>query len=153
MARRQIMNTIVPRMSEKAFKVSSEVNTYVFTVPLDMNRTQVADAVKAQYSVDVENVSITVSKGKAVRYVRKGGRVNKGFRADIKKAYVKLPKGQTLPIFAAIEEEIKEVEKTDKTAAPEQKKRGLFNRKDQKATKTASAGTQVTRTQAKVGEK
>jgi hypothetical protein len=82
--------------------------------------------------------------------------VNKGFRADVKKAYVRLPAGQTLPIFAAIEEEIKEAdksEKTEKTTATEQKRRGIFGRKNEKATKTATAGTQVTRTQAKVGEK
>ena len=148
------MSVLVPRMSEKAFKLSTDRNTYVFNVPIDMNRNQVADSIAKEYSVTVESVKIAIAKGKAVRFVRKGGRVNTGFRADVKKAYVRLAKGQSLPIFAAVEEEIKASEKDAKTETVAPKaKRGIFARKNEKATKTGGAGATVTRTQAKIGEK
>ena len=147
------MNVLVPRMSEKSFKLSQERNTYVFNVPLDMNRTQVADAIKAQYSVEVVDVTIAIAKGKAVRHIRKGGRVNVGTRANVKKAYVRLAVGNSLPIFAAVEEEIKSEKDSKSAETPEKAKRGIFGRKNEKATKAAGAATKVTRTQAMVGEK
>jgi len=148
------MNVLVPRMSEKAFKLSTDRNTYVFNVPLTMNRSEVATAIAKEYSVTVESVKISIAKGKAVRFIRKGGRVNTGNRADVKKAYVRLAKGQSLPIFAAVEEEIKAAEKDVKTPdTTEKAKRGIFGRKNEKATKSAGAATAVTRTQAKIGEK
>lgn len=148
------MNTIIPRMSEKSFMLSNTRRTYIFDVSKSMNRSEVAKAVEELYNVKVDSVNISLQKGKAVRFIRRGGRVNTGVRSDIKKAYVRLVEGNALPIFAAIEEEIKEEQKADKTvAAPEQKKRGIFGRKNEKATKTSGAATQVTRTQAKVGEK
>jgi len=148
------MSLVIPRMSEKAFKLSTDRNTYIFNVPLDMNRNQVADFVEGEYSVKVQSVKIAVAKGKAVRFVRKGGKVNTGFRADVKKAYVRLAEGNSLPIFAAVEEELKSAEKDLKTTDTAQKaKRGIFGRKNEKATKTGAANATVTRTQAKIGEK
>jgi large subunit ribosomal protein L23 len=147
---------IVPRMSEKTYKLSIERNTYVFNIPLTMNRVEAAKIVKAQYGVDVLSVKIVIAKGKAVRFVRKGGRVNTGVHADVKKAYVRLAAGQTLPIFAAVEEseqaDTKEAKKSDNTVVEQSAKRGLFGRKNEKS-KSATTQTKVTRTQAKVGEK
>jgi len=147
------MSVLVPRMSEKAFKLSQDRNTYVFNVPIDMNRTQVAEFIAKEYSVEVHSVKISVAKGKAVRFVRKGGRVNTGFRADVKKAYVRLALGNSLPIFAAVEEEIKAEKEVKTTDTNDKAKRGIFGRKNEKATKTGAAGATVTRTQAKIGEK
>lgn len=148
------MNTLIPRISEKTYALSTSRNVYVFDVPLNMNRVEVARTVASQYNVEVTNVRIVIAKGKAVRFIRKGGRVNNGVRTDIKKAYVTLKAGQTLPFFAGVEEP---AEIDDKKAAakeePEQKKRGLFARKSEKATKSASANVTVKKTQAKVGEK
>lgn len=148
------MNTIIPRLSEKTYLLSTSKNTYVFDVPASLNRTQVAQEVTAQYGVEVTGVRIAIKKGKAVRFIRKGGRVNSGVRADIKKAYVTLKAGQSLPFFAGLDEaDVEAAEKAHDESQPEQKKRGIFGRKSEKATKSVSANVAVTKTQAKVGEK
>src|SRR6185437_5876758 len=102
---------LTPRLSEKAYGASQTQNTYVFDVSKDANKHSVARAVSAQYDVIVEDVHVIVVKGKAKRTVRKGGRVAKGRQSDIKKAYVKLAEGNSLPIFAAVEEAEQKQEK------------------------------------------
>lgn len=90
-----------PRVSEKAYGQSVATNTYVFVVPTDVNRTEVAQAVEAQFSVAVTGVSILNVKGKAKRTVRKGGKQSKGKDSDFKKAYVTLKEGDSIAVFAA----------------------------------------------------
>ena len=102
---------LTPRLSEKAYGASQMHNTYVFDVSKDANKHSVARAVSAQYDVTVEDVHVVVVKGKAKRTIRKGGRVSKGRQSDIKKAYVKLAEGNSLPIFAAVEEAEQKQEK------------------------------------------
>lgn len=121
-----------PRMSEKAYAVSQVRNTYVFDVEGDTNKHSVARAVSEQYGVTVLNVNVINQKGKVKRTIRKGGRPTMGRQSDVKKAYVTLKAGDSLPIFAAIEEaEAKQAEtqekiekaaaKADKTAAKDKK--------------------------------
>ena len=149
-----MIKTLIPRISEKGYKLSTERNTYIFNIPENMNRVEVAKAVKEQFEVDAFSVKIVVAKGKAKRFIRKGGKVNTGTRANIKKAYVRLPAGQTLPFFAGIDEaEVAASEKEASTAPTTEKKRGLFGRKNEKASNTANVSTKVTRTQAMIGEK
>lgn len=93
-----------PRMSEKTYALSQLRNTYVFDVPQDANKHTVADAVAAQFAVTVTSVNILNVKGKAKRTVRKGGRPIAGKRADSRRAYVTLQAGDSIPVFAAIEE-------------------------------------------------
>ena len=120
-----------PRMSEKAYGLSQTRNTYVFDVlaPNDnkVNKHSVARAVTAQFGVIVKEVNIANIAGKAARVVSKGGRrVSKGHRSDIKKAYVTLAEGNSLPIFEAIEQEDAKAaaatEKVEKKAAKADKK-------------------------------
>jgi large subunit ribosomal protein L23 len=116
-----------PRLSEKAFAQSQAKNTYVFVVPTDATKHTVARAVAAQFEVTVTEVNITNVKGKAKRSISKGGRrVSKGSQSDIKKAYVTLKEGDSLPIFAAEEQAAEEAAKADekatKKAAKEAKK-------------------------------
>ncbi|MBC7581482.1 50S ribosomal protein L23 [Aeromicrobium sp.] len=110
-----------PRMSEKAYGQSQMSNTYVFDVPNDVNKHSVAHAVEMQYEVVVKSVNVANIPGKAKRTVYKGGKAVAGHQSDFKKAYVTLAEGNTLPIFAAIEEEDAKVEatqvKVDKAAA------------------------------------
>lgn len=89
-----------PRISEKAYGQSLTKNTYVFVVPSDANRTEVADAVAAQFSVTVTDVNILNVKGKVKRTVRKGGKQSIGRDNDIKKAYVTLKEGDSIAVFA-----------------------------------------------------
>lgn len=96
--------TLRPRVSEKSYGLSQLTNTYVFDVPTDANRVMVAAAVEEQFSVTVAGVNIAVRKGKVKRTVRKGGRPSAGRDVTIKKAYVTLKAGDTIPVFAAITE-------------------------------------------------
>lgn len=103
------MNLLVlkPRVSEKAYGQSQELNTYVFDVPRKANKQAIATAVASQFDVTVKSVSTTVIKGKAKRTFRKGSRPTAGRQKDLKKAYVVLKEGDTLPIYAAQEEDKK----------------------------------------------
>ncbi len=89
-----------PRVSEKAYGLSMTKNTYVFVVPNDANRTEVAQAVEVQFGVTVLDVNILNIKGKAKRTVRKGGKQSHGKDNDFKKAYVVLKEGDSIAVFA-----------------------------------------------------
>lgn len=89
-----------PRISEKAYGQSMTSNTYVFVVPTDVNRTEVADAVAAQFGVTVTDVNVLNVKGKVKRTVRKGGKQSRGKDSDFKKAYVTLKAGDSIAVFA-----------------------------------------------------
>lgn len=93
-----------PRMSEKAYAGSQELDTYVFEVPTNANKASVAAAVAGQFKVTVEDVRIAIVKGKAKKSYKKRSRPVTGHRADMKKAYVRLKKGDNIPIFEAMEE-------------------------------------------------
>lgn len=115
--------TLKPRMSEKTYASAQTTNTFVFIVPKSVNKIEVAEAVEAQFKVKVTNVRTIVVKGKSARSIRLGKyRKNvMGKRADYKKAFVTLQEGDSIPIFAAIEEaeaaEAKAAEKAEKKAA------------------------------------
>jgi large subunit ribosomal protein L23 len=114
--------TLKPRLSEKAYGLSQANNTYVFDVPVDANKHTVARAVTAQFEVTVETVNIINVKGKAKRTVRKSGRSSMGRQNAIRKAYVKLKEGDSLPLFAAIEQDAEQAEKTAEALAKAQAK-------------------------------
>lgn len=115
-----------PRMSEKTYGMAQLNNVFVFDVPMDVNKVQIKDAVEAQFDVTVEDVRVLIAKGKRKSSVRKRTRGVMGKRADIKKAYVTLKDGDSIPVFAAIEEaeakEKKAEEKAAKKAKKEEKK-------------------------------
>ncbi len=106
-----------PRVSEKAYGLSQLRNTYVFDVERAANKHTIARAVAAQYGVTVIEVNTVNATGKPKRSVRKGARPSVGHTSDVKKAYVTLKAGDSLPIFAAIEEaETKDAENAEKLA-------------------------------------
>jgi large subunit ribosomal protein L23 len=94
-----------PRVSEKSYGLSMLRNTYVFDVPTDANKHAVKRAVEAQFNVGVTTVNVVVAKGKPKRSFQKRKQPIKGSRKDIKKAYVTLKEGDSLPIFAAQEDD------------------------------------------------
>lgn len=125
-----------PRMSEKAY-AQSQAQTYVFVVAREANKHSIARAVEAQYGVTVVDVNVLNQKGKAKRTVSRGGRrVANGAQSDIKKAYVTLAEGQTLPVFDAIEEAEANEEKlnkqVEKAAAKAEKKAEKAAKKTEK---------------------
>ena len=104
------MNTIIvtPRATEKAYRLSTAQNTYIFDVPLAANKQQIIDAVESQFSVKVASIKTLVQSGKAVRYSRGKNRYpGTTNRKDSKKAYVTLVEGDSIKVFAS-EEEVKE---------------------------------------------
>lgn len=118
-----------PRLSEQSYTLAQKERVYVFDVPKNAQKAELARAVAAQFEVKVLSVNVTHIKGKAKRITSLTGKRQsnaQGSRIDIKKAYVRLAEGFSLPFFAAIEEEeAKEQaiqEKVDKAAAKEAKK-------------------------------
>lgn len=109
--------TLRPRMSEKTYALSQSENTFVFGVPMTANKHEVAAAISAQFEVTVEDIRISLNKGKAKRSVRKGGKAVTGRRIDTKKAYVRLKAGDHIPVFAAIEKAEEDEKKAEEKAA------------------------------------
>lgn len=111
-----------PHLSEKAYAQSQATNTFAFEVPADANKHTVSRAVAAQFDVVVSRVNLTNIKGKPKRTIRKKGRAQPGRRSDVKKAYVTLAAGSSLPFFAAEEAEAAEAEEATIKAAKKPKK-------------------------------
>ena len=84
---------LTPKISEKAIYLA-ERGIYVFEVPADTNKIEVAKAVEAAFKVNVTDVNMVISKGKLKRYKQIMGR-----QKDIKKAMVKLKSGQKIDLF------------------------------------------------------
>lgn len=97
-----------PRVSEKAYALSESLNTYVFDVDSRVNKHSIADAVTTQYEVSVTKVRIASIPGKLKRSYRKRGHNIEAKRSDIRKAYVTLKAGDSLPIFAGVKEAAEE---------------------------------------------
>lgn len=90
-----------PRLSEKAYALSEQANTFVFDVPRSANRHSVAQAVAAQYSVEITSVKMARTAPKPLRSYKKRSRNITSQRRGVSKAYVTLKEGHKLPIFAA----------------------------------------------------
>jgi large subunit ribosomal protein L23 len=115
--------TLRPRLSEKTYGLS-ENRVYVVEVERGVNKHDVARAVEAQFEVKVTKVNLANISGKSKRTMSLTGKRylnSNGQRNDIRKAYVTLQKGHSLPFFAAVEEaeekEEKLQEKVEKAAA------------------------------------
>jgi large subunit ribosomal protein L23 len=113
-----------PRLSEKTYGLAEQKRVYVVEVPLGANKHAISRAVEAQFEVKVIKVNVVNVAGKSKRvFSITGKRVRNanGKRNNIKKAYVTLAEGNSLPFFAAVEEEAEKEhatqEKFDKAAA------------------------------------
>lgn len=108
--------SLKPRVSEKAYGQSQALNTYVFDIKAGVSRQQVAKAVEEQFKVSVTAVRLAGLPGKRQRTVRRGRIAKPGYRPAVRKAYVSLKKGDSLPFFAD-----SETGKKAKAKAKEQK--------------------------------
>lgn len=96
------MNTlhVTPRATEKAYRLSTAQNTYVFDVPLGTNKQQIIDAVESQFEVKVTRIKTLVQNGKAMRFSRGKNRYpGSTTRSNSKKAYVTLADGNSIKVF------------------------------------------------------
>jgi len=86
-----------PVVTEKGVDKKDNERTLCFEVRSDANKTQVKSAVEKLFKVKVAEVRTATFEGK----MRRRGRFT-GYRADWKKAYVKLKAGEKVPDFAEI---------------------------------------------------
>ncbi len=86
-----------PLVTEKGVTKKENERTLCFEVHADANKTQIRQAVEQLFKVKVEDVRTSMTAGK----LRRRGKFA-GYRADWKKAYVKLESGQKVPEYAEI---------------------------------------------------
>ncbi len=112
---------VTPRATEKAYRLVTGQNTYVFNVPANANKNEIKAAVEAENKgVKVASVKTLVQNGKAVRFSRGKNRYpGTTTRQHTKKAYVTLSEG-TIKVFDT--EEVKEEKPAKKAAKKEEKK-------------------------------
>jgi large subunit ribosomal protein L23 len=93
------LHTIIKRpvVTEKGMTKKEGEQTLCFEVAVDANKTQIRQAVQSLFKVKVADVRTSVTAGK----LRRRGRFA-GYRADWKKAYVRLKAGEKMPEYAEI---------------------------------------------------
>ncbi len=84
---------IAPHVSEKAARIATEGNQYVFRVRRDASKPEIRAAIEFLFEVKVDTVHVVNQPGKAKRFGRSLGR-----RSDWKKAYVRLQDGQQIEL-------------------------------------------------------
>ena len=86
-----------PIVTEKGVAKKDAERTLCFEVSANANKTQIKNAVQTLFKIKVEDVRTSVTAGK----LRRRGRFA-GYRADWKKAYVRLKAGEKMPEYAEI---------------------------------------------------
>ncbi len=86
-----------PIVTEKGVTKKDEERTLCFEVAVNANKTEIKNAIENLFKVKVADVRTTTTAGK----LRRRGRFS-GYRADWKKAYVRLKTGQKMPEYAEI---------------------------------------------------
>jgi large subunit ribosomal protein L23 len=86
-----------PLVTEKGVTKKDAERTLCFEVAAGANKTQIRQAVQTIFKVKVEDVRTSTTAGK----IRRRGRFS-GYRADWKKAYVRLKAGEKIPEYAEI---------------------------------------------------
>jgi large subunit ribosomal protein L23 len=86
-----------PLVTEKGVTKKDAERTLCFEVAAGANKTQIRQAVQTIFKVKVEDVRTSTTAGK----LRRRGRFS-GYRADWKKAYVRLKVGEKIPEYAEI---------------------------------------------------
>jgi len=86
-----------PIVTEKGVAKKDAEHTLCFEVSADANKTQIKNAVQTLFKIKVADVRTSTTAGK----LRRRGRFA-GYRADWKKAYVRLKAGEKMPEYAEI---------------------------------------------------
>ena len=84
-----------PVITEKGLDVKENEGTLVFEVASNATKTEIKEAVQAVFKVKVDTVRTANFEGKE----RRRGKFA-GYRADWKKAYVRLKAGEKMPEYA-----------------------------------------------------
>jgi large subunit ribosomal protein L23 len=86
-----------PLVTEKGVTKKDEERTLCFEVSPEANKSEIKKAVEKVFKVKVDEVRTSTTAGK----LRRRGRFT-GYRADWKKAYVRLKAGEKMPEYAEI---------------------------------------------------
>lgn len=81
-----------PLVTEKSTNAKAQTNRYVLEVNANVNKLEIKEAIEKMFKVTVLSVNTATLPGK----FRRMGRAIGGYRADWKKAYVKLKAGQEI---------------------------------------------------------
>ena len=84
-----------PVITEKGLGVKENEGTLVFQVAVAATKTEIKQAVQTVFKVKVDSVRTATFAGKE----RRRGKFT-GYRADCKKAYVRLKAGEKMPEYA-----------------------------------------------------
>ena len=82
-----------PIITEKSADLAQNKNTYVFSVAVNANKTQIKQAIEKIFNVKVESVNTVNVKPKKKRVGRYVGKTNR-----VKKAIVKLSEGSSIEL-------------------------------------------------------
>lgn len=90
------LTIVTSRATEKAYRLVTGQNTYVFDVPVSANKNEIKAAVETQFDgTKVASIKTLVQSGKSVRFSRGKNRYpGTTTRQDSKKAYVTLSEGK-----------------------------------------------------------
>lgn len=88
---RDIIKT--PIITEKSSDLAQKNNTFVFSVDINANKTQIKQAIEKIFNVKVESVNTINVKPKKKRVGRYVGKTNR-----VKKAIVKLSEGSSIEL-------------------------------------------------------
>ena len=92
---------VKPIITEKADRLSEDLNQYSFIVNKEANKVEIRKAVEEMYGVDVESVNTIIMPAKnKSRNTRSG--VIRGRVSSYKKAIVKLTEGEEIDFFGDI---------------------------------------------------
>lgn len=97
MSREDMYTTIrSPIVTEKSTSAGVR-GQYIFRVALEATKPQIKNAIEGLFGVKVLEVNTLVTKGKSKRFKGRPGR-----RSDVKKAYVRLEKGQQIDLSTGL---------------------------------------------------
>jgi large subunit ribosomal protein L23 len=88
------MLILAPILSERSMDLVNNKNTYVFKVHPDANKDAIKRAIEKIFEVKVDSVNTANRKGKPRRL-----RMRAGYRADWKKAYVRLAQDSKIDLI------------------------------------------------------
>ena len=92
---------IKPIITEKADRLSEDLNQYTFLVDKSANKVEIKKAVKEWFNVEAESVRTIIVPSKArVRNTRSG--IQRGRKASYKKAIVTLEAGEEIDFYGEI---------------------------------------------------
>lgn len=99
--KRPIVTEKMNAISEKAAGADDKLNVYGFIVDKKANKTEIKNAIKKLYNVNVEKVRTMNYMGKkSTRYTTAG--LVKGSKPSFKKAVITLKEGETIDLYASI---------------------------------------------------